>query len=355
MSTAPLPVAFSPPAPRVRTGARPALLVAEFRGTGDLAILVPFLRAALTRYDVTLLAVPNAAGLLRRFAPEVELIPCVAPWALFSGGRNLPRWPWRALGRVLRELRARRFAAAVSIWPLASDHLFLRLARPGRLLGYGRRGAGWLLDDNLADREHVHRPEAWRQLAARLDLPLVPAATPRLLSGPARRVVLHSGASQPLRVWPLARYAELLRRLRAQGWDPVVLCDPDQVPAWRALGEPLARAAAGMDDLIDTIAGAAAFLGNDSGPGHIAALCGVATFTIFGPQVPDLFAPGHPQAEWIEGRPCPYKPCYDRCRYAEPFCLTGIDVETVWPKLNPWLENVNRSVLTGGNEGNQGR
>ena len=180
MSTAALPVTFSPPVHRVRSGTRPALLVAEFRGTGDIAILIPFLRAALTHYDVTLLAVPNAAGLLQRFAPEVELIPCVAPWALFSGGRNLPRWPWRTLARVLRELRSRRFAAAVSIWPLASDHLFLRLARPGKLLGYGRPGAGWLLDENLADAGHIHRPEAWRRLAEKLRLPAPTMAQPRL-------------------------------------------------------------------------------------------------------------------------------------------------------------------------------
>jgi heptosyltransferase-2 len=353
MSTVALPVTFNPPVHRVRSGTRPALLVAEFRGAGDIAILIPFLRAALTHYDVTLLAVPNAAGLLQRFAPEVELIPCVAPWALFSGGRNLPRWPWRTLGRVLRELRSRRFSAAVSIWPLASDHVFLRLARPGKLLGYGRPGAGWLLDENLADQGHIHRPEAWRRLAEKLRLPALTMAQPRLQPPvSARRVVLHSGASQPLRVWPLARYAELLHRLRAQGWDPVVLCDRTQLPAWRELGEPQARVAGGMDDLVSMIAEAAAFFGNDSGPGHIAALCGVATFTIFGPQVPELFAPGHPQAAWIEGRPCRYKPCYDRCHYAEPFCLTGIDVETVWPKLNHWLGTLKPAVFTGGNRGN---
>ena len=345
MSAIATPAVFNPPAHRVRAGTRPALLVAEFRGMGDIAILIPFLRAALTRYDVTLLATPNAAGLLRRFAPEVELIPCVAPWALFSGGRNLPRWPWRTLLSVLRELRFRRFAAAVSIWPLASDHVFLRLARPGRLLGYGRRGAGWLLDENLADESRLHRPAAWRRLAGALNLPLVPAASPRLQPPvSARRLVLHSGASQVLRIWPLARYAELLRRLRAQGWEPVVLCDRAQLAEWHALGEPHARAAGGMDELVDVIAGGAAFLGNDSGPGHLAALCGVATFTIFGPQVPELFAPGHPQAAWIEGRPCPYKPCFDRCRYAEPHCLTGIEVDAVWPQLDNWLSAIDRPM-----------
>ena len=101
-----------------------------------------------------------------------------------------------------------------------------------------------------------------------------------------------------------------------------------------------------MDELIDTIASSAAFLGNDSGPGHIAALCGVPTFTIFGPQIPELFAPAHPQSAWIEGKPCRYKPCFDRCRYAEPFCLTGIDTETVWPTLEGWLANVGRATVT---------
>jgi len=341
MSFAATPAAFSPPVHRVRRGSRPALLVAEFRGTGDIAILIPFLRAAQTRYDVTLLSVPNAAGLLARFAPEVELMPCLAPWALFSGGRDLPRWPWRTLGRVLRELRSRRYAAAVSIWPLASDHVFLRLARPGRLFGYGRPGLGWLLDRDLANGRHIHRPEAWRRLAEELRLPAVSLAQPRLQPPvSSRRLVLHSGASQPLRVWPLARYAELLRRLRAQGWDPVVLCDRDQLATWSGLGETQARVAAGMDEMVDTIAGATAFLGNDSGPGHIAALCGVPTFTIFGPQVPELFAPGHPLAAWIDGRPCPHKPCYDRCHYPEPFCLTGIEVGDVWPQLETWLTQV---------------
>jgi heptosyltransferase-2 len=95
-----------------------------------------------------------------------------------------------------------------------------------------------------------------------------------------------------------------------------------------------------MDDLIDTIASGAAFLGNDSGPGHIAALCGVPTFTLFGPQVPELFAPDHPEAAWVEGLPCPHKPCFDHCRYPEPFCLTGVGPDQVWPRLALWLNKL---------------
>jgi ADP-heptose:LPS heptosyltransferase len=340
MSTASLPEITLPAGRPSRARHKPALLVAELRGMGDLAILMPFLQSAVTRYEVTLLAVPNAAGLLERFAPEVELIPCVAPWALFSGGWDLPRWPWSRLAGVLRALRAREFKAAVSVWPLVSDQIFLKFARPEKLLGFGRPGMRWLLDRDLRREQHTHRPEAWRRLAAELGLPEVPAGRSRLRPARARHVVLHSGASQRLRVWPLDRYATLLAKLRASGWTAEVLCDAWQLPRWREFGETAARQPADMDDLVETIAQGAAFLGNDSGPGHVAALCGVPTFTIFGPQVPELFKPGHPQAGWVGGLPCPHKPCFDHCRFAEPFCLTGIDRYDAWHQLDQWLQTL---------------
>lgn len=339
MSTASLPTGF-PTAGSRPAGSLPALLVAELRGTGDIAILIPFLQVASQHYQVTLLAPPNAAGLLSHFVPSVELIPCVAPWALYYNDWKLGRWPWREIGGLLRTLRARRFSAAVSVWPLAADHLFLRLARPKKILGFAQRGRGLLLNHNLRREKHTHRPEAWRRLALALDLPALPVARPRLLPVvTSRHIILHTGASQRLRVWPLARYAALLKKLRAAGWEPSVLCDRWQLPLWEELGEPLARVATGMGDLIGTIAGGAAFLGNDSGPGHIAALCGVPTFTLFGPQLPELFAPDHPQAGWVEGKPCRYKPCYDHCRYAEPHCLTGLQTDEVWEQLERWLQS----------------
>ena len=52
-----------------------------------------------------------------------------------------------------------------------------------------------------------------------------------------------------------------------------------------------------LDALLTKLASADRFIGNDSGPGHLAALLGVPTFTIFGPQLPELFAPQHPQAD----------------------------------------------------------
>ena len=88
---------------------------------------------------------------------------------------------------------------------------------------------------------------------------------------------------------------------------------------------------------VDTLASADRFIGNDSGPGHLAALLGVPTFTIFGPQLPQLFAPQHPHAAWIEGAACPYKPCFDACRFPRPHCIETLSLDAVWPRVQAWL------------------
>jgi heptosyltransferase-2 len=98
---------------------------------------------------------------------------------------------------------------------------------------------------------------------------------------------------------------------------------------WRRVGETAVAAPRTVSDLLALIDQAEVFIGNDSGPGHLAAFCGIPTFTIFGPQVSDWFVPLHPQTECVEGKPCPFKPCSDYCRFPEPRCLTGISEEEI--------------------------
>ena len=69
------------------------------------------------------------------------------------------------------------------------------------------------------------------------------------------------------------------------------------------------------------------------------------TFTIFGPQLPSCFTPLHPQAEWIEGKPCPYKPCYDYCQFAAPHCLWDLGLEDVWTRVDKFVQR-HRAALT---------
>ena len=114
----------------------------------------------------------------------------------------------------------------------------------------------------------------------------------------------------------------LAGELERAGWQPEILDD----------------SFTGIDRLLEKLDSADRFIGNDSGPGHLAALLGVPTFTIFGPQLPELFAPRHPDASWIEGAPCPFKPCSDYCRFPEPRCITAIGAETAGKRVAAWIE-----------------
>jgi heptosyltransferase-2 len=92
-----------------------------------------------------------------------------------------------------------------------------------------------------------------------------------------------------------------------------------------------------VNELVSLIDEAGVFIGNDSGPGHLAAFCGVPAFTFFGPQLLEWFAPLHPNAFSLEGKSCPYKPCSDYCRFAAPRCLSEMSETEAWVHVEPFV------------------
>ncbi len=300
---------------------RPRLLVVELWGVGDVALSVPFLRAAVRHSRVTLVARPHAEPLLRRFCPEVELVPFTAPWTVFRGKYDLLHWPWLEISAVVSGLRSRSFAAAVSARRDPRDHLLMALGRAAARVGFPRVGSRVLLTDSLGAPSSRHRAAHWHALAEHFGWEIPDAASLAARSG--KHVVIHTGAGHAVREWPRERFEEIAARLGAAGWQVTLLDD-----SLRSL-----------DELGDVLATADHFVGNDSGPGHLAALLGVPTFTIFGPQLPELFAPQHPQAAWIEGAPCVFKPCSDACRFGSPHCIRDLSADQVWTALQPALRS----------------
>lgn len=318
---------------------KPKLLALELWNIGDLAIATPFLQAAGAHYDVTLLAKPYALDLKPHFWPSINVVPFVAPWTPFRGKYRLLSWPWREMFRLRRQLAREQFDAGVSIRPDPRDHVLLKLIGARNRLGFPRLASQALLTRALAPPgARAHRYESWRIIGQALGLNLPPQNQIPLPAQPTGRVVLiHTGAGKPARVWPLKRYRNLAQTLRSQNYDARILCDPEQRDWWLKAGEN-AVAPQSIAELLALLADAAVFIGNDSGPGHLAALRGIPTFTFFGPSVPEHFAPLHPEAVWTEHKPCPYWPCRDYCRFPEPHCLSDVTEAEVWSKLQKFLE-----------------
>ncbi len=314
------------------------LLVIELWGLGDLALATNFLRAATREFAVTLVAKPVAVGLQAVLWPEVEVVPWTAPWTAFRGKYRLWEWRWGELGSLLRRLRAENFAVGISARRDPRDHFFLAAAGARRRVGFGRLGSGIFLSETVtAGGALQHRYDAWRAAGGVLGLS-VPARGDLRRDGRGNGlIVIHSGAAQAVRVWPLERWRGIVQRLRAGGRTVAVLGDAKQAAWWREHGEGAVRAPAGVAELVSALPAGAVFVGNDSGPGHVAAALGLPTFTVFGPQLPELFAPVHAAAEWVEGKGCVYKPCFDACRFAEPHCLLGVSEVEVWARLEIFL------------------
>ena len=219
------------------------------------------------------------------------------------------------------------------------DHLLLALVGAENRLGYPRLGSQVFLNQRLRRPGPLsHRYEFWRVLGDCLGLILPPLGVIPITHARVNRTVLvHTGAGQSVRVWPLTRFQKIIQRLRAEQFTVLLACDPDQYDAWMQVGETAVVAPGSVNGLLALIEQAGMFIGNDSGPGHLAAFCGLPTFSIFGPQLPEWFAPLHPEGESVEGKPCPYKPCSDYCRFAEPVCLTRLTEEEVWERLKQFL------------------
>jgi len=158
-------------------------------------------------------------------------------------------------------------------------------------------------------------------------------------------IALHPGASKGPRAWHAERFAALAERLRRRHAARFVLIgSAGERETLRIVRAGLPDADwIGPDDAPGLLAAAALlarchlFVGNDSGPMHLAAALGVPTVGLFGPGRPANTAPrGRPGTVLTIGRDYPCAPCrqdfFRECPPApsgKPFCLEEIGVDEV--------------------------
>jgi ADP-heptose:LPS heptosyltransferase len=261
------------------------LLVFKVNQLGDNVVYLPVVQslvAAHPDWRIVVLTSPTAARLYEVCCPQVEL--CVFETAKFNSAW---RAPWQ-LARTAGELRALRPDACL----LGDDqgnvaHLLARLS--GAKLCVGPQTPHVRLNTLLHQREPVKGDESvaahnWRIARSRFELPQN-MPTPDLSafgSDASDAIVIHAGASREYQRWPLRHFMELANRLAqthpvrwiAQA-DDAGLCDAVQRVKTNTL-----------DELVRTIAGARLFVGNNSGPMHIAAALGTPGVIVIGPSSP---------------------------------------------------------------------
>lgn len=311
------------------------------------------LRAAVERYDVTLVGKKHALPLLGPTFPQIRFLPYEAPWSAYLDKYRLSRWNWRELLVLLARLRHERFDVAISVRNDPRDHLFLRLTGARERYGFPVRGSSAFLTHPLhRSRPKQHKVEDWRDLGRALGFPGMDSAEPALDHAAYRSpriealvaglekplVCLHPGARIPVRRWPESYFAYVIERLRREfDFHLALIPDPD------GYGQGLAHLAdsvlPGLEvgELVDVLGRSEFLLCNDSGPGHIAASCGRPSIVIFGPTDPDWFRPWGGEHHLVIRDVCPWRPCFDYCKFAEPYCLTKLLPERAWPEVRAFV------------------
>lgn len=151
-----------------------------------------------------------------------------------------------------------------------------------------------------------------------------------------RYVAIHPFAGWIHREWPLERFGDLAERIvQTTGLSVVFLWEIEKegsLPQLRGRFAGERRVVfAPVLSLLETavlISGASFFVGNDSGPLHLAAALGVRVVGLFGPSHPSLTAPACSQgAEWLyRGVDC--SPCDQRaCIRHTDSCMDRISVD----------------------------
>lgn len=218
--------------------------------------------------DVDALLPPSVSA-VRRWRPELCL-------NLHGGTRSL----------ALAAASGARFRAGFAHFR-ASGMYNIRIPTAQEVLGVSRK---------------VHTAEHLASAIFHLGVPAGTVGRARLfalpLSAEGPYAVLHPIASAPHKTWRSDGFLEVARHLaREHGLEPVFIGGPGEdltafAPFRTVSGAPL-------ETIKSLIAGASLFVGNDSGPAHIAAAFGIPLVVIFGSSDPVVWAPWRVEAEVI--------------------------------------------------------
>jgi ADP-heptose:LPS heptosyltransferase len=156
--------------------------------------------------------------------------------------------------------------------------------------------------------------------------------------------LLHTGARKKLRQWPAAKFALLSAKLKeSYGWDIVFAGTPDDLPEIEKL-QSLIRfktysfTGYSLTDLAALASKAACFVGNESGPMHIAAAMKTPVVGLFGPGEPHTFSPFGFKATYIHHK-LNCNPCDQvHCIHPSNPCINLIEVNEVLEKISEVIQ-----------------
>jgi ADP-heptose:LPS heptosyltransferase len=274
------------------------LVVFKFVQLGDNVVFLPVIQSLRSRFpswQITLLTTPREAALYSAALPEAQIVTA-------SQQRFNSSWqrPWELASWWLRVRLRRPDACLISFDQGNAAHLIAR--HSGAAVRVGARIGHVRISDSVTTNVPLPKDGSvvkWHWAMARelvneiqpgADWPTEPPS-PDLthLVGQTERnhsrrtVIIHAGSNQEFTRWPLARFAALAARL-VEDTTVIWIDRPETVGV--SLPPQVQRASPkDLGAFTTLLASASLFVGNNSGPMHLANALGVPGVVISGPTV----------------------------------------------------------------------
>jgi heptosyltransferase III len=274
---------------RLPTGARMAII--RLRSLGDCVLTTP------------------AISLLKHARPDLQIAVVVEDRfaAVFAGHPDVAQilGPHAAgLGRFRPQLALNFHGGATSV-------RLMLAAASGLRAGFGHFRFQPMYNiripraqEILAVERKVHTAEHLASAMFYLGVPQSEIPRAQLFAVPLPRprpyAVLHPFASEPSKTWPRENFLAVARRLHDDmGLEPLFIAGGSEDLS--AFSEYPCFQGAPLEEIKSLLAGAALFIGNDSGPAHIAAAFGRPVIVLWGPSELDNWRPWRTENAVLQG------------------------------------------------------
>jgi predicted lipopolysaccharide heptosyltransferase III len=345
------------------------VLLVRLRSIGDTVLLTPCL-TALQQWrptlEIDLLTEPLAAPLLTNH-PAISRL-WILPNTKTKGLRGNFATLW-ARGQILRQLRQRNYDLAFNLHGGSTATFLTALCGAKATVGFAANRYSSLLHHRLPppqeiwQQPQIHCVEQQLALLKGSGIPCDSSLATNLTVDPTaatkianrllqlqlpRFVAIHPSAAFPSKQWAAEYFAQVIDHLAQHHQLATILA---VAPSEARVAQAVARATTTnikpliMDDLtlselMALLSQATLFIGNDSGPAHIAAALTRPVVVIFGSSNQQVWQPWTTQPYRVLQTSLPCIPCpgYVCKEFGEPQCIKQVSVASVIQAVDAILE-----------------
>ena len=282
------------PAPPFNVKKSQTILITEYHRIGDVVMLIPALdmiKKAIPLSRIILITNSDTVQLAEKLRLADTIIGFSSPWTNWEW--SLSRWKDTvAFGIGLRKLKV---DLAIDFKGDIRNNWFLWLTGSKKRVGYDATGGSYFLTSSFEFPFSLHQSERSLQLLSLIKIPELNRKRNKSSNNVLQRgkIVLHPGASDTNRCWPIERWVELIKQLYGKYSLAIV-----KIPGLENTCDEIIQQTPDIEVFKGSLIGFYNWLkyqrmliGIDSMAGHLAAYIGLPTVTIFGSQNPDLTKP----------------------------------------------------------------